>query len=162
MTRNPTQAIATYTRNPGARACTGADPDRFFPDPADHAAITAAQTICAACTVRPGCLEYALHHRITDGIWGGITEHGRETILRHRNNQPATTTQLILNQLDRDTPTSTATLAERLNLPRRTITNNINDMRRRGLVTRHTQGTGGYDSPGSTWTLPARTESPTT
>lgn len=80
MTRNPETVIATYLRNPGARACAGTNPDRFFPDPADHAAITAAQTICAACTVRPGCLEYALHHHITDGIWGGKSERERRTI----------------------------------------------------------------------------------
>lgn len=158
MTRNPTQAIATYQRNPGARACTGSNTTQFYPHPADTKAVAAAQTICAACAVRPGCLEYALKHRIADGIWGGVTEQGRETILRHRNHQPPTTTQLILNQLDHHNPTSTADLAERLNLPRRLITNNINDLRRRGLVARHTNSRGGPGTQGSTWLLATHTE----
>lgn len=160
MTRNPTQAIATYQRNPGARACTGTNPDRFFPDPADHAAITAAQTICAACTVRPGCLEYALEHRIVDGIWGGVTEQGRETIIRHRNNEPPTIADRIRAALDPHTPTSTSDLVAALGLPRRFITNNINDMRRRGLVHRHSHSRGGPGTQGSTWLLATHTEAP--
>ena len=65
--------------------CAQADPDAWFPDRGRTAAI--ALRICAACTVRPQCLDYALSGAdtwggITTGIWCGTTPRERAA-LRH-------------------------------------------------------------------------------
>jgi WhiB family redox-sensing transcriptional regulator len=63
-------------------ACRGVDADVFFPVSDDDAG--KAKAICAQCSVREACLEYALAHRERDGIWGGATERERRRILRQR------------------------------------------------------------------------------
>lgn len=63
-------------------ACQGVDPDVFYPVSDDDA--ETAKSICAQCTVREACLEYALAYRERDGVWGGATERERRRILRHR------------------------------------------------------------------------------
>lgn len=40
--------------------------------------------VCAQCSVRRACLEYAIENRICDGIWGGASERGRRSIQRAR------------------------------------------------------------------------------
>lgn len=65
-------------------ACVGADPDLFFPERGDHAAIQAALAICATCTVRAECLDYALTTRQNVGILGGTTASQRKQTLRSR------------------------------------------------------------------------------
>lgn len=67
-------------RNRGA--CNGLDPAVFFPDTEDLA--DEAKSICAECTVRVSCLEYALAVRERDGVWGGMTERERRRIIRQR------------------------------------------------------------------------------
>ena len=50
----------------------------FFPcrgEPAEPA-----RRICASCPVRQPCLEFALSHGITHGIWGGLTERDRRAL----------------------------------------------------------------------------------
>lgn len=62
-------------------------PDIFFPrtdtGPASEHATAEAKAICARCPVTTHCLQWALDNRITDGIWGGLTEterrHSRTT-----------------------------------------------------------------------------------
>ena len=39
--------------------------------------ISKAKQICAGCSVRQECLEYALHYPEYHGIWGGLTEDER-------------------------------------------------------------------------------------
>lgn len=55
------------------------DPAIFFPPPkrdsGQHEA--RALAICQGCEVRRECLNYALEHRIVEGIWGGTTEPQR-------------------------------------------------------------------------------------
>lgn len=43
-----------------------------------------AKAICATCTVRSECLDYALSIREPHGIWGGLNEHERRNLLAHR------------------------------------------------------------------------------
>ena len=62
--------------------CRGVDPAEFFPS--DGSGVEAAQRMCAECTVRAECLEYALEHRIDQGVWGGASERERRRILRRR------------------------------------------------------------------------------
>jgi WhiB family redox-sensing transcriptional regulator len=63
-------------------ACQGVDPEVFFPVSDEDA--EPAKEICAQCSVREACLEYALAYRERDGVWGGATERERRRILRHR------------------------------------------------------------------------------
>jgi WhiB family redox-sensing transcriptional regulator len=44
-----------------------------------------AKAICAECTVRSECLEYALRIREPHGIWGGLTEVERRDLLQRRH-----------------------------------------------------------------------------
>jgi WhiB family redox-sensing transcriptional regulator len=71
-------------------ACRGADSTLFFApnyfekrhEKDDRE--SRAKAICAACTVRDECLEYALRIRETHGIWGGLNEFERRQLLRRR------------------------------------------------------------------------------
>ncbi len=63
-------------------ACNGLDPGVFYPDSEDNA--DEAKAICASCSVRLSCLEYALVMRERDGVWGGTTEKERRRIIRQR------------------------------------------------------------------------------
>jgi len=62
--------------------CRGINPAEFFPS--DGTGVETAQRVCAACPVRPECLEYALLNRIEHGVWGGASERERRRILRRR------------------------------------------------------------------------------
>ncbi|MEV7732984.1 WhiB family transcriptional regulator [Streptomyces sp. NPDC088921] len=63
-------------------ACRGADMKTFFPAPGDLATVRRALTICDRCPVRIPCRRYALDNRERYGIWGGLTEETRETLIR--------------------------------------------------------------------------------
>ncbi len=56
-------------------ACRGYDLDLFFPGRGESA--EPARQVCAACPVRQPCLDYALSHGITHGVWGGLAERER-------------------------------------------------------------------------------------
>ena len=43
-----------------------------------------AKQICAMCSVRQPCLEYALQIREPHGIWGGLNELERKALLARR------------------------------------------------------------------------------
>lgn len=76
-------------------ACQGHNPDMWFPvgvrgkyaDQHPNPYIARAKTICRTCPVRIVCLQFALdfeHGRDTrHGIWGGMTEPERDTLVRH-------------------------------------------------------------------------------
>jgi Transcription factor WhiB len=59
-------------------ACRGADLAVFFPGRGESAG--PARRICASCPVRQPCLDYAISHAITHGIWGGLTERDRRAL----------------------------------------------------------------------------------
>jgi WhiB family redox-sensing transcriptional regulator len=46
-----------------------------------------AKRVCASCTVRLECADYAIRAREPYGVWGGLSEDDRETIYR-RIEQP--------------------------------------------------------------------------
>ena len=56
--------------------------DQLFPDGADQ---KRARTVCVGCTVRSQCLAEALDNRIEWGVWGGMTERERRSLLRQRS-----------------------------------------------------------------------------
>jgi WhiB family transcriptional regulator, redox-sensing transcriptional regulator len=41
--------------------------------------------VCDTCTVRSECLEYAVHHRIDDGVWGGLVPYQLRKAIRARD-----------------------------------------------------------------------------
>jgi WhiB family transcriptional regulator, redox-sensing transcriptional regulator len=73
-------------------ACLSADPDLFFPisstGPAENQ-IARAKMVCAGCRVRRECLEFALTHDQTQGIWGGTTPEDRQRDRRRRRRRAA-------------------------------------------------------------------------
>ena len=62
--------------------CREVSPTVFFPN--DGIGVQVAQRVCAECSVREACLEYALDNRIDHGVWGGTSERERRRILRRR------------------------------------------------------------------------------
>ncbi|MFB6813084.1 WhiB family transcriptional regulator [Streptomyces sp. NPDC056347] len=38
-----------------------------------QSAVTEAKALCAQCPIRAACVEHAIRHGETDGIWGGLT-----------------------------------------------------------------------------------------
>lgn len=71
----------------GHNACFGhPNPDIFFPERGkDRAKITeAAKKICAICLDKSDCRDGSLEREEPHGIWGGLTEGERRTILNRR------------------------------------------------------------------------------
>jgi WhiB family transcriptional regulator, redox-sensing transcriptional regulator len=62
--------------------CRDVPPTTFFPN--DGVGVEVARRICADCSVKVPCLEYALAHRIDHGVWGGSSERERRRIARRR------------------------------------------------------------------------------
>ena len=60
--------------------CLQAEPDTFFPE--KGGSTREAKRICAQCTVRAECLEYALENEERFGIWGGLSERERRKLKR--------------------------------------------------------------------------------
>ena len=61
-------------------ACTDTDPELWFPPTGGSTA--RARAICGDCEARNDCLEWALRHRVTDGIWGGLSPEQRLRIMK--------------------------------------------------------------------------------
>ena len=68
-------------------ACRDTDPELFFPvgdaGPALRQ-VARAKQICAGCTVRTPCLEWALASGQEAGVWGGTSEDERRALRRRR------------------------------------------------------------------------------
>lgn len=64
-------------------ACLGMTPDFFYPETKEATAI--AKRICALCSERQACLEYALDAGEKHGVWGGMCERERRALgsIRH-------------------------------------------------------------------------------
>lgn len=68
-------------------SCSDQDPELFFPIGTTGPAVEqadAAKRICAGCSVREECLEFAIASNQDAGIWGGLTEDERRTLKRAR------------------------------------------------------------------------------
>src|SRR5271154_4694377 len=61
-----------------ACASEGKTTAMFFPTVGQDA--RPAYRICEGCPVKAECLAFALEHRITVGIWGGVSERQRRTM----------------------------------------------------------------------------------
>ena len=85
-------AIGTASNWQSAGACLSADPDLFFPissrGPAERQ-IARAKRICAGCSVRRECLEFALSSNQIHGIWGGTTADDRQRERRRQRRAAA-------------------------------------------------------------------------
>jgi len=85
-------AIGTATNWRSAGACLSADPDLFFPisstGPAERQ-VARAKKICAGCSVRRECLEFALSNNQIYGIWGGTTADARQRERRRKRRAAA-------------------------------------------------------------------------
>src|SRR5580704_14512713 len=62
-------------------ACRGVAPDELF---TSGAAQHRAKSVCRGCPVRTECLADALDNRVEFGVWGGLTERERRSLLRRR------------------------------------------------------------------------------
>ncbi len=60
--------------------CSQTDPEAFFPE--KGGSTRDAKRICAQCTVKAECLEYALNNDERFGIWGGLSERERRRLRR--------------------------------------------------------------------------------
>ena len=65
--------------------CLDADPEAFFPEAGGNG--LEAKRICARCPVIDECLQYALDHRIDDGVWGGTSGIQRLVLLGRRKDR---------------------------------------------------------------------------
>jgi WhiB family redox-sensing transcriptional regulator len=67
-------------------ACRDMPSELFYPAPAEESSARgereqAAKCVCASCAVRVECLAYALRANEPLGIWGGMTENERRSVL---------------------------------------------------------------------------------
>ena len=63
-------------------ACRHIGINAFFLEGGNQYLYRSAKAICNSCIHRQSCLDYALAHKIDDGIWGGLTRNERRRILR--------------------------------------------------------------------------------
>lgn len=72
---------------PARAACRDEDPELFFPvsemGPGARQ-VARAKAVCASCPVRTECLAYALDAGLDNGIFGGMTEQERRSLIRSR------------------------------------------------------------------------------
>jgi hypothetical protein len=67
-------------------ACNGMNPDIWFPEKGNTRDADLAKEICLACPVKDDCLADAMIRGEEFGIWGGVSQRGREQL--RRNNLP--------------------------------------------------------------------------
>jgi WhiB family redox-sensing transcriptional regulator len=79
-----------------AAACLAADPELFFPIAEGSAAdrqTSTALLVCAGCSVRQQCLDFAMGTGEAYGIWGGTTAderiRARRRVTRRRRERQA-------------------------------------------------------------------------
>ena len=61
-------------------ACTQIGGEPFFPEGSEHPGD--AKSACRRCDVTEACLQYALLHKETHGIWGGLSYAERRKLRR--------------------------------------------------------------------------------
>ncbi|RLV66312.1 hypothetical protein STAN_1833 [Streptomyces sp. CBMAI 2042] len=68
-------------------ACRFEDPDLFFPVGTTGPALAQtedAKRVCRRCPVILQCQQWALENHVEEGVWGGLDERQRRSLLRHR------------------------------------------------------------------------------
>ena len=73
--------------------CKNEDSEVFFLDPnmrgdVKRLRVSVAKAICQPCPVKNECLQHALTVPETYGVWGGMSEEERDSILRNRGFKP--------------------------------------------------------------------------
>ncbi len=68
--------------------CAQTDPELFHPKKGGRT--TMAEKVCRQCAVIDPCLAYALETGV-GGVWGGMSEGKRKTLIRERNKRAAQT-----------------------------------------------------------------------
>ena len=63
-------------------ACRWVEPELFYP--VSDADADPAKRVCASCTVRQRCLDFALDSHEFEGVWGGLTGSERRALHRRR------------------------------------------------------------------------------
>ena len=58
-------------------SCRGADVEWFFPKREPDSSISEGRLICASCSVRKECLDFAVSNMITYGLYGGVAPRDR-------------------------------------------------------------------------------------
>jgi len=83
-TTKPIELTMPTPRDIDNTPCQTVDPEIFFPDPTDTAGITKAKTLCGNCDqeIKQKCLSFALTNKVHYGVWGGLTEVERQSLLR--------------------------------------------------------------------------------
>lgn len=71
-------------------ACARVPVDLWHPEPGDVETLARARAVCSACPVRALCGEWAVVRREPHGVWGGLTEPERRTLVRRRAVLPRT------------------------------------------------------------------------
>jgi WhiB family redox-sensing transcriptional regulator len=82
--------------------CRDLPPETFFPS--DGVGVDVALKICAGCSVKSPCLEYALYYHIEHGVWGGASERERRRIARRRRTKPALSANMAVATEDLSEP----------------------------------------------------------
>ena len=65
--------------------CYNTNNPRFFPEDWETHPDPEITLMCAMCPFQPKCLQLALDHPDTDGIWGGTTPYQRRQLLNERS-----------------------------------------------------------------------------
>lgn len=68
-------------------SCRFEDPDLFFPTGTSGPALAQteeAKYVCRRCPVMEQCQKWSLDNGVDEGVWGGLDERERRSILRHR------------------------------------------------------------------------------
>jgi WhiB family redox-sensing transcriptional regulator len=71
-------------------ACRSENPELFFPIGTTGPAVQQlqqAKAVCDGCAVQSVCLEWALLARIDHGVWGGLSEDERRSLMRRTARQ---------------------------------------------------------------------------
>ena len=62
--------------------CAQTDPEAFYPE--RGASHREAKNVCERCPVRPDCLDWAIKHGESDGVWGGMGPAERKEEIQRR------------------------------------------------------------------------------
>lgn len=87
--------MTVFSDDWAARAKCRGSADALFCEAAEQ---KRARALCSGCPVRMECLAEALDNRIEWGVWGGLTERERRTMLRQHTDVRSWRSVLIAKQ----------------------------------------------------------------